>query len=154
MYMIKNQPTNKKPTPKLLKLLYFLLLPIWKEYPWVNLQSCWRKTCILLHTSWKSQAWWERSGSQSDLPLFCLRLWFDMTVDLVTIPHVFPPLWQLIHARVTLWSESRMALAEKWLGKKIHLIVFFSNTDGVIIVVHCTPGWRDNKKYWTDFIGN
>lgn len=41
---------------------------------------------------------------QWDLPPFCLRLWFDMTVGmtegLVTILHMFPPLWllkQLIH---------------------------------------------------------
>lgn len=53
---------------------------------------------------------------------------------------------------VTLWSESRMSLAEKLLGKKLYL--FFPNTDGFIRVAHSSPGWRDSKKDWTVFIGN
>lgn len=66
-------------------------------------------------------------GPQLDLSPFCLRLWFGMavgmTAGLVTTLHMFPPLcllqqWSMTICTVTLSLESRMALAEKSLGKK------------------------------------
>lgn len=156
MYIIKK---IKNPTPKQLKLLSFPLLQIWKEYPGVNLESWWRKACSLLHTSWKSHPWWERSGSQSDPLLFCLRLWFDVTVGLVTIPHMFPPLWllqRLIHANlyshIVIWIKDGSCRNMTW--QKNVPGCFFPNTEEIITVVHGTPGWKNSKKDWTDFIGN
>lgn len=62
--------------------------------------------------------------TQSDLSPFCLRLWFDMTVDmtvgLLTILHMFPPFWllqQLIHDN--LYSHTVLGIKdEKSCGKK------------------------------------
>lgn len=99
-------------------------------------------------------------GPQSGLLLFCLRLWFDMTVGIVTVLHMFPPLWllqQLIHDN--LYSHTvtgiKNGTCRKIIWQKtMYLIVFYPNTNRFITVVHGTPGWEDRKKDWTGLIGN
>lgn len=112
---------KKNPSPNQLIVHSFLLLHIWKEYPGFNSQSYWRKSCSLLHTSWKSHPWWERAGSpiRSSTLLPEAVIWHDSgycdsTAHVptpLTAPAIDP--WQFVQSHCY-WNQ-------EWHLQKNHL---------------------------------
>lgn len=120
-------------------MFFCLLLHIGKEYTGFNSQSCWRQSCSLLHTSWKSHPWWERAGSpiRSSTLLPEAVIWHDSGFgdSAAHVPTLL--LQQLIHDN--LYSHTATGIKDDscrkitWQKKKKnYLIVFYPNTNGFL----------------------
>lgn len=120
----------------------FLWLHIWKEYTGFNSQRYWRKSCSVLHTSWKSHPWWERAGYpiRSFTLLPEAVIWHDSGYDsgfadntahvptLLATPAVDP--WQSVQSHCS-WNQGWKIMRQKkrtWLFFTLIQIGYYSGS--------------------------
>lgn len=147
------QNKNKNKTPNQQKMIFFFSLLLRYE----------KNVLGLIHKAFGGRhvtsstlgnlSRWERSGSQSHPSVLCLRLWFDMTVCLVTIPQA-PTLSIAPAVDPCQFVQSHYDVKHGWILQKSEWLPFFPHTYWFISVVHSTSRWREGKSKWmTDFIG-